>query len=286
MTGLGYTVPAVAAVLTVGALELAVLRTGLFRRPAYWLSMLIVLGFQIPVDGWLTKLSCPDRQLRPSPDHRPALPVRHPGRGFPVRLRAGHRGAAAMGTPTCASVKPVPPRGQLPAAFDAGATAYDRLVGASPGYHEQLLLSARRMRIRRPRQGLTAARRRVRHRRVDGRAAGRGPGGRDRRRRRVAGHARRGGRQGLAAVGAVRAHSRRAARRARHHRTVRRHPGRLPDPQPRRPGRPIAETPDAAATRRHPGGARILGARLPRRHPDLARRVLGHHHPRRVVAHP
>lgn len=68
MTGLGYTVPAVAAVLTVCALELVVLRTGVFRRPAYWLSMLIVLGFQIPVDGWLTKLSSPivrydDRQI-------------------------------------------------------------------------------------------------------------------------------------------------------------------------------------------------------------------------------
>lgn len=59
MTGLGYTVPAVAAVLAVCALELVVLRTGLFRRPAYWLSMLIVLGFQVPVDGWLTKLSSP-----------------------------------------------------------------------------------------------------------------------------------------------------------------------------------------------------------------------------------
>jgi ubiquinone/menaquinone biosynthesis C-methylase UbiE len=40
---------------------------------------------------------------------------------------------------------------QLSAAFDAGATAYDRLVGASPGYHDQLLLSVRRMRI--PNQG-------------------------------------------------------------------------------------------------------------------------------------
>jgi lycopene cyclase domain-containing protein len=59
MTSLGYTVPAAAAVLTVCAMELAILRTGMFRRPAYWLSMLIVLGFQIPVDGWLTKLSSP-----------------------------------------------------------------------------------------------------------------------------------------------------------------------------------------------------------------------------------
>jgi lycopene cyclase domain-containing protein len=67
MTGLGYTAPAVLAVLAVCALEL-VLRTGLFRRPAYWLSMLIVVGFQILVDGWLTKLSDPivvydDRQI-------------------------------------------------------------------------------------------------------------------------------------------------------------------------------------------------------------------------------
>jgi lycopene cyclase domain-containing protein len=59
MTGLGYTVPAVVSALGVGALELMVLRTGLFRRPAYWLSMLIVIGFQILTDGWLTKLSAP-----------------------------------------------------------------------------------------------------------------------------------------------------------------------------------------------------------------------------------
>lgn len=40
-----------------------------------------------------------------------------------------------------------PAPADLAAAFDAGAAAYDRLVGASPGYHAQLLLSARRMRI-------------------------------------------------------------------------------------------------------------------------------------------
>jgi lycopene cyclase domain-containing protein len=59
MTGFGYTVPAIVAALAVGALELTVLRTGLFRRLAYWLSMLIVIGFQILVDGWLTKRSAP-----------------------------------------------------------------------------------------------------------------------------------------------------------------------------------------------------------------------------------
>jgi lycopene cyclase domain-containing protein len=59
MTGLGYTLPAVLAVIAVCALELLVFRTGLFRRPSYWISMVIVTGFQIPVDGWLTKLSAP-----------------------------------------------------------------------------------------------------------------------------------------------------------------------------------------------------------------------------------
>ncbi|MBU8832827.1 lycopene cyclase domain-containing protein [Mycolicibacterium goodii] len=54
----GYTLPAIGAVVAVFGLEL-VLRTGLFKRAAYWLSMLIVMGFQIPVDGWLTKLSAP-----------------------------------------------------------------------------------------------------------------------------------------------------------------------------------------------------------------------------------
>jgi ubiquinone/menaquinone biosynthesis C-methylase UbiE len=37
--------------------------------------------------------------------------------------------------------------GDVPAAFDVGAPAYDRLVGANPGYHEHLRMSARRMRI-------------------------------------------------------------------------------------------------------------------------------------------
>ena len=59
MIGLGYTLPAVISVVVVIVLELKVLRTGLFRKPAYWVAMAIVLGFQVPVDGWLTKLSAP-----------------------------------------------------------------------------------------------------------------------------------------------------------------------------------------------------------------------------------
>jgi len=54
-----YLVAACAAVLLVVVLELRVLRTGLFRRPTYWVTMAIVLAFQVPVDGWLTKLRAP-----------------------------------------------------------------------------------------------------------------------------------------------------------------------------------------------------------------------------------
>ena len=38
-------------------------------------------------------------------------------------------------------------RAQVPEAFNVGADAYDRLVGANPGYHDHLRISARRMRI-------------------------------------------------------------------------------------------------------------------------------------------
>jgi lycopene cyclase domain-containing protein len=59
VTGLGYTLPALASVPAVVAVELCWLRTGLFRRGAYWVTMLIVFGFQIAVDGRLTLLSAP-----------------------------------------------------------------------------------------------------------------------------------------------------------------------------------------------------------------------------------
>ncbi|MCB0925245.1 MAG: class I SAM-dependent methyltransferase [Mycobacterium sp.] len=39
------------------------------------------------------------------------------------------------------------PKSEVPGAFDVGAQAYDRLVGANPGYHDHLRISARRMRI-------------------------------------------------------------------------------------------------------------------------------------------
>lgn len=50
-----YTVIAACMVLAVLILEFAWLRTGILRTAQFWLAMLIVWGFQIPVDGWLTK---------------------------------------------------------------------------------------------------------------------------------------------------------------------------------------------------------------------------------------
>ena len=54
-----YTLAALAAVAVVVALELSWLHTGLFANRVYWLTMLIVIGFQVLVDGWLTKRSAP-----------------------------------------------------------------------------------------------------------------------------------------------------------------------------------------------------------------------------------
>ncbi len=61
-----YTILTAFAVLAVVALEMFVLRTGIFRTVQYWLAMLIVFAFQIPVDGWLTKLRDPIVIYNPS----------------------------------------------------------------------------------------------------------------------------------------------------------------------------------------------------------------------------
>jgi lycopene cyclase domain-containing protein len=54
-----YTVFAIVAVVGVLAIERVVLRTGLLKTRAYWISMAICFGFMIAVNGWLTKLSAP-----------------------------------------------------------------------------------------------------------------------------------------------------------------------------------------------------------------------------------
>lgn len=69
-----YTVAALTAVVLVLALELLVLRTGLLGELQYWLAIAIVTGFQVPVDGWLTKLNAPIVLY----DDRETLGVRFP----------------------------------------------------------------------------------------------------------------------------------------------------------------------------------------------------------------
>ena len=54
-----YTVLTVCAVLAVIVAELVYFRSGIFRSAQYWWSIVIVFAFQVPVDGWLTKLSDP-----------------------------------------------------------------------------------------------------------------------------------------------------------------------------------------------------------------------------------
>ena len=46
-------------VLAVVVAELVYFRSGIFRTAQYWWSIVIVFAFQVPVDGWLTKLSDP-----------------------------------------------------------------------------------------------------------------------------------------------------------------------------------------------------------------------------------
>ncbi|WP_178945361.1 lycopene cyclase domain-containing protein [Kocuria sp. TGY1127_2] len=56
---LEYTIGTVLTMLVVVALELFWLRTGIFRTVKYWLSIIVMVSFQIPMDGFLTRLSNP-----------------------------------------------------------------------------------------------------------------------------------------------------------------------------------------------------------------------------------
>jgi lycopene cyclase domain-containing protein len=54
-----YPTLAVLAAVGVVCAELLFFRSGLFRTPVFWITMVIVFGFMVVVDGWLTKLSAP-----------------------------------------------------------------------------------------------------------------------------------------------------------------------------------------------------------------------------------
>ena len=51
-----YTLLTVVAIVVVVVLDLVVVRTRLLTTLGFWLALAIMWGFQIPVDGWLTRL--------------------------------------------------------------------------------------------------------------------------------------------------------------------------------------------------------------------------------------
>jgi lycopene cyclase domain-containing protein len=54
-----YTILALLAALAVVGVEVLWLRTGLLRRRAYAVTMVVMFAGQVVVDGWLTKRSAP-----------------------------------------------------------------------------------------------------------------------------------------------------------------------------------------------------------------------------------
>ena len=155
-----YTVLTVIAVLGTVAIELCWLRTGIFRSLQYWLTMAIVFGFQIPVDGWLTKLNDPIviyarsqmLGLRMPWD----IPVEDFGFGFAMVTltilawrclldRRGDRITVGFGVTIerTAMKRPfVLAATDVPDAFDEAAARYDLMVALNPGYHRHLRSAA------------------------------------------------------------------------------------------------------------------------------------------------
>ncbi|MBL3699664.1 lycopene cyclase domain-containing protein [Leucobacter luti] len=54
-----YPVATLLTMVAVILIELLWLKTGIFRTAQYWVSLAIMMSFQVLVDGWLTKLSNP-----------------------------------------------------------------------------------------------------------------------------------------------------------------------------------------------------------------------------------
>ena len=60
-----YTIGTVLTMIAVIAIELFWLKTGIFRSLNYWLAMAVMFAFQIPMDGFLTRLSNPIVRYNP-----------------------------------------------------------------------------------------------------------------------------------------------------------------------------------------------------------------------------
>lgn len=152
MIGLGYTVPALLSVGAVVLWERAFLHTGLFAKPTYWVSVAVVLAFQVPVDGWLTKLDAPIVVYNPA--HLSGIrfpwdiPVEDFLFGFSLATAALLSWERQRAQPQKRTARtPGLDADAVPAAFDGAAASYDALVTANPGYHRDLRVSVRRMRL-------------------------------------------------------------------------------------------------------------------------------------------
>ena len=171
-------------------------------------------------------------------------------------------------------------RANVSSSFDEHAATYDRLVGANPGYHEHLRMSARRMGIPNRGAGMRLLDLGCGTGASTAGAARRRPGRRDHRRRRVEGDAGPGARaktwpptvrfvhadaEDLAAAGITGEYDGiLAAYLLRNLAEPRRRPARVPRP---------------AAPRRPAGPARVLGEGLRAQPRGLDGRLLGGDHP-------
>ena len=62
------------AAAVVVALELVVVRSGVLTSARFWATITIAIGFQVLVDGWLTKLSAPVVIYNSHEHHLPRFP--------------------------------------------------------------------------------------------------------------------------------------------------------------------------------------------------------------------
>lgn len=61
-----YTIGAIVALVIAVGLDLWVTKSKVVFTSQFWIAVVIVLGFQVFVDGWLTKLSAPIVEYAPN----------------------------------------------------------------------------------------------------------------------------------------------------------------------------------------------------------------------------
>lgn len=145
-----YTVLTVIAIGAVILAELLWLRSGVFRRPAYWGAIVICLAFQVPVDGWLTKLS--DPIVIYDPDQH--LGVRFP---WDIPIEDFGFGWAMLTLVIMVWILAGRPADEPDGDFDRAADRYDQLARLNPGYHRTLRRAAAELisRLREPQEELS-----------------------------------------------------------------------------------------------------------------------------------